>query len=150
LKKEDLKASSVVADPNACGQRDTTLSWFWSLDVQGDTSGNDWMTEFYQVNWLRTKALRDRWNEEVMLVKHEMQWSINFFKHRAKQWLGHMRNATSAGLTGHTCYAAQQSHIYDQLAAHAEDSFHKMIVQLQVPVPVDNTYYVIYTSHFSP
>jgi hypothetical protein len=45
LKKADLKASSVVADPNACGQRDTTLSWFWSLDVQGDMSGNDWMTE---------------------------------------------------------------------------------------------------------
>ncbi|KAG1882239.1 hypothetical protein F4604DRAFT_1921982 [Suillus subluteus] len=137
LKKEDLKASSVVADPNAHGQRDTTLSWFWSLDVQGDTSGNDWMTEFYWVNWLRTKALRDRWSEEVTIVKHEMQWSINFFKHRAKQWLGHMHNATSAGLTGHTCYAARQSHIYDQLASHAEDSFRKLIVQLQVPVPVE-------------
>ncbi|KAG1870277.1 hypothetical protein DFJ58DRAFT_723174 [Suillus subalutaceus] len=137
LKKEDLKASSAVADPNARGQRDTTLSWFWSLDVQGDTSGNDWMTEFYRVNWLRMKALRDRWNEEVIIVKHEMQWSINFFKHQAKQWLGHMHNATAAGLTGHTCYAAQQSHIYDQLVAHAEDSFCKMIVQLQVPVPVE-------------
>ncbi|KAG2030892.1 hypothetical protein BDR03DRAFT_877264, partial [Suillus americanus] len=106
LKKEDLKASSAVADPNAHGQRDTTLPWFWSLDVQGDTSGNDWMTEFYWVNWLQIKALRDHWNEEVILVKHEMQWSINFFNHRAKQWLGHMDNATSAGLTRHTCYAA--------------------------------------------
>ncbi|KAG1738640.1 uncharacterized protein EDB91DRAFT_1237709 [Suillus paluster] len=66
LKKEDLKASSAVADPNAHGQRDTTLSWFWSLDVQGDTSGNDWMMEFYRVNWLWTKALHDRWNEEFM------------------------------------------------------------------------------------
>jgi hypothetical protein len=45
LKKEHLKASSAVADPNAHGQRDTTLAWFWSLDVQGDTTGNDWMTE---------------------------------------------------------------------------------------------------------
>ncbi|KAG2028428.1 hypothetical protein BDR05DRAFT_889621, partial [Suillus weaverae] len=44
LKKEDLKASSAVADPSAHSQRDTTLLWFWSLDVQGDTSGNDWMT----------------------------------------------------------------------------------------------------------
>ncbi|KAG2105107.1 uncharacterized protein F5147DRAFT_775427 [Suillus discolor] len=106
LKKEDLKASSAVADPNACGQRDTTLPWFRSLDVQGDTSGNDWMTEFYRVNWLRTKALCNRWNEEVILVKHEMKWSINFFNHKAKEWLGHMANATSAGLTRHTCYAA--------------------------------------------
>jgi hypothetical protein len=45
LKKEHLKASSAIADPNARGQRDTTLAWFWSLDVQGDSSGNDWMTE---------------------------------------------------------------------------------------------------------
>lgn len=45
LKKADLKASSAVADPNARGQRDSTLAWFWSLDVQGDASGNDWMTE---------------------------------------------------------------------------------------------------------
>jgi hypothetical protein len=45
LLKEDLKASSAVADPNARGQRDSTLPWFWSLDVQGDTFGNDWMTE---------------------------------------------------------------------------------------------------------
>ncbi|KAG1803526.1 uncharacterized protein HD556DRAFT_1303602 [Suillus plorans] len=108
LKKEDLKASSAVADPNA---------------------------RVYRVNWLRTKALRDRWNEEVILVKHEMQWSINFFTHRAKQWLCHMHNATSAGLTGHTCYAARQSHIYDLLAAHAEDAFRKMIVGIEVPVP---------------
>ncbi|KAG2073300.1 hypothetical protein BDR04DRAFT_985732, partial [Suillus decipiens] len=65
---------------NARSQRDTTLSWFWSLDVQGDTSGNDWMTKceclVLLVNWLRMKALHNRWNEEVMLIKHEMQWSI--------------------------------------------------------------------------
>ncbi|KAG2105027.1 uncharacterized protein F5147DRAFT_579550, partial [Suillus discolor] len=45
LQKEHLKASTAVADPNACGQRDATLAWFWSIDIQGDTSGNDWMTE---------------------------------------------------------------------------------------------------------
>ncbi|KAG2073016.1 hypothetical protein BDR04DRAFT_1011773, partial [Suillus decipiens] len=45
LKKEHLKASAAVADPNAHGQRDATLAWFWYIDVQGDTSGDDWMTE---------------------------------------------------------------------------------------------------------
>ncbi|KAG2094649.1 uncharacterized protein F5147DRAFT_657123 [Suillus discolor] len=44
LEKEHLKTSTAVADPNACGQRNTTLAWFWSLDVQGDTSGNDRIT----------------------------------------------------------------------------------------------------------
>ncbi|KAG2148165.1 uncharacterized protein EDB93DRAFT_1240507 [Suillus bovinus] len=64
LKKEHLKASAAVADPNARGQRDITLPWFWSINVQGDTSRNDWMTEFYRVNWLQTKALHDHWNED--------------------------------------------------------------------------------------
>jgi len=56
-----------------------------------------------------------------------MQWSINFFHHKAKEWLGHMDRAAASGLTGHRCYAARQSQIYSQLAAHAEDSFGKMI-----------------------
>jgi hypothetical protein len=45
LKKGDLKASSAVADPSAHGQRNSTLPWFWSLNIQGDSSDSDWMTE---------------------------------------------------------------------------------------------------------
>ncbi|KAG2087514.1 uncharacterized protein F5147DRAFT_588072 [Suillus discolor] len=35
LEEADLKATTVVADPNARGQRNNTLAWFWSLDVEG-------------------------------------------------------------------------------------------------------------------
>ncbi|KAG1866912.1 hypothetical protein F4604DRAFT_1505302, partial [Suillus subluteus] len=45
LEKADLKATMVVADPNACSQRNSMLSWFWSIDVQGDSTSNDWMNE---------------------------------------------------------------------------------------------------------
>ncbi|KAG1766481.1 hypothetical protein EV702DRAFT_1050656 [Suillus placidus] len=45
LLKSDLKATSAVTDPNARGQRNSTLPWFWSLDVQGDSVSNDWMNE---------------------------------------------------------------------------------------------------------
>ncbi|KAG0699572.1 hypothetical protein DFH29DRAFT_877228 [Suillus ampliporus] len=45
LEKSNLKATSAVADPNAQGQRNSTLPWFWSLDVQGDLVSNDWMNE---------------------------------------------------------------------------------------------------------
>ncbi|KAG2124301.1 hypothetical protein BD769DRAFT_1306641, partial [Suillus cothurnatus] len=45
LKKEHLQASAAVADSNAHGQRDATLAWFWYIDIQDDTSRNDWMTE---------------------------------------------------------------------------------------------------------
>ncbi|KAG2095275.1 uncharacterized protein F5147DRAFT_747748 [Suillus discolor] len=45
MEKSHLKASAAVADPNARGQRNSTLPWFWSLDVQGDSISNDWMNE---------------------------------------------------------------------------------------------------------
>jgi hypothetical protein len=45
LEKSNLKATSAVADPNARGQQNSTLPWFWSLDVQGDSVSNDWMNK---------------------------------------------------------------------------------------------------------
>lgn len=45
LLKSDLKTTSAVADPNTQGQRNSTLPWFWSLDVQGDSVSNDWMNK---------------------------------------------------------------------------------------------------------
>ncbi|KAG1840760.1 hypothetical protein F4604DRAFT_1506797, partial [Suillus subluteus] len=45
LEKKDLKATSAVADPNARGQRNSTLPWFLSLDIRGDLVSNDWMNE---------------------------------------------------------------------------------------------------------
>ena len=45
MKREDLKVSAAVADPNARGHRDDTLAWFWTMDVPWDTEVNDWMSE---------------------------------------------------------------------------------------------------------
>ncbi|KAG2112328.1 uncharacterized protein F5147DRAFT_650963 [Suillus discolor] len=47
LLKEHLKVTTAVADPNARGQRNDTLAWFWSLDVQGDSTSSDWMNEWF-------------------------------------------------------------------------------------------------------
>ncbi|KAG1888830.1 hypothetical protein F4604DRAFT_1915893 [Suillus subluteus] len=93
LEKANLKVTMVVADPNACGQRNSTLAWFWSIDVQGDSTSNDWMNEFYRVHWLRTLALRDRWAEELLLVGREMIWMVDFFIHKSQQWVGRIQEA---------------------------------------------------------
>lgn len=45
LLKEHLKVSTAVADPNARGQRNSTLAWFWSMDVVGDSQNSDWLNE---------------------------------------------------------------------------------------------------------
>jgi hypothetical protein len=80
----------------------------------------------YRVHWLRTKALRDRWAEELLLVQHEMEWTYNFFLHKAEVWVVHMRDAKADGLEGRRCYAARQGNMYRLLGQHAHVSFNKV------------------------
>ncbi|KAG2343157.1 hypothetical protein BDR05DRAFT_884626, partial [Suillus weaverae] len=105
------------------GQRNSTLPWFWSLDVQGDLVSNDWMNEFYRVHWLRTKALQDRWAEELLLVGHEMRWTINFLVHKAQTWLDQTNQNGEPGQDGLSCYAIRQAQMYRLLAEDAWAQF---------------------------
>ena len=45
LKQEHLHTSTVVVDPNARGQRNASLVWFWSMDIEGDSAKDALMTE---------------------------------------------------------------------------------------------------------
>jgi len=45
LSKEDMKANTAVADPNARGQSKAKPAWFWSSNLAGDMRDNEWMVE---------------------------------------------------------------------------------------------------------
>lgn len=45
LRDKDLKVSSAVATPNARDHRNSSLAWFWTMDIPRDTETNDWMSE---------------------------------------------------------------------------------------------------------
>ncbi|KAG2047807.1 hypothetical protein BDR06DRAFT_976453 [Suillus hirtellus] len=123
LLNSHLKATLAVADPNAQGQRDSTLPWFWLLDVQGDSTSNDWLSEFYWVHWLRSKALWDCWAKEFALVAHEMRWTVNFFTHKRDIWLGRVAHDENLGRFGLRCYTLRQAQIYKSLAEDAQTQF---------------------------
>ncbi|KAI6097069.1 hypothetical protein F5141DRAFT_1011533, partial [Pisolithus sp. B1] len=74
---EDLAVSKEVTEENRFGQGSSTLAWFWmmggehsQLNVQGGG-----LMEECKINWLKARARRDRWKEEVSLVRHEMLWT---------------------------------------------------------------------------
>ncbi|KAG1740134.1 uncharacterized protein EDB91DRAFT_1248459 [Suillus paluster] len=73
------RSSTAVGDPNARGQRNESLAWFWSLDIDLSGPSESWNDKFYRVHWLWAKALRDRWIEELTVVELEMDWTCNFF-----------------------------------------------------------------------
>ncbi|KAI6140527.1 hypothetical protein BKA82DRAFT_4363373 [Pisolithus tinctorius] len=116
LNRADLTVSATIADPNARGHRDDTLAWFWTVDLPWDSAMNDRMSEFYRVNWLRTKALRDCWEEELELLTLETGWTQKFFLHKEKFWRGQHMEALAVGNTGFACYSARQSQMYRDLA----------------------------------
>ncbi|KAG1721015.1 uncharacterized protein EDB91DRAFT_1030709, partial [Suillus paluster] len=123
LLKKHLQVSTAVTDPNARGQRNSMLAWFWSMDVEGDSDSSDWLNEFYWVHWLHAKALRDRWEEEMLLVQHEMNWTCNFFLHKAEQWILLATISKAADKVGHLAYAARQCKMYQRLYEDSQDAF---------------------------
>ena len=44
-------------------------------------SASEMVDSVYRVNWLRAKAHYDRWEEELTMVVHEMEWTTLWFKH---------------------------------------------------------------------
>jgi hypothetical protein len=50
----------------------------------------------YRVHWLKAKARRDRWAEEVTLLVNEMDWTLGFFEHRASEWHRRVLDRTSS------------------------------------------------------
>ncbi|KAG1722475.1 hypothetical protein EDB19DRAFT_1834998 [Suillus lakei] len=123
LLREQLKISTAVGDPNARGQRNESLAWFWSVEVDLGGSDHSWNEEFYRVHWLRAKSLRDRWKEELLVVESEMDWTCNFFLRKAAQWIERMGESSANRLWGHACYSGRQSRMYLLLAQDAQAAF---------------------------
>ncbi|KAG1832498.1 hypothetical protein EV424DRAFT_1342450 [Suillus variegatus] len=125
LTREHLKVSTAITNPNSRGQRNNVLAWFWSLDVEGDSDSSDWLNEFYRVHWLRAKAMRDRWAEELLLVQHEMDWTCNFLLRKADEWICLGAISKLAQKHGHVAYSERQCKIYQRLFGEARDSFNQ-------------------------
>ena len=72
--------------------------------------------EVYRVHWLRAKARKNRWNEEVVLLESETGWTHKFFQSKADEWDAVKKRAEEEGDRGLDCYAARQNDLYNRLA----------------------------------
>ncbi|KAI6118065.1 hypothetical protein F5141DRAFT_1043887, partial [Pisolithus sp. B1] len=85
----DLAVSKEVTEENRFGQGTSKLAWFWMMEgelSQLSLQGGGLMEEFYRINWLKARARRDRWKEEVSLVRHEMLWTCLWFEYHKDMW----------------------------------------------------------------
>ncbi|KAG0703425.1 hypothetical protein DFH29DRAFT_874531 [Suillus ampliporus] len=113
----ELSINKEVTEENRFGQGSDRLAWFWRGSQGQD---DDWIDEFYRVNWLKAKARWSRWQEELSLVRHEMGWTINWFKYHQNEWERRGRQATRPG---HKAYAYQQVLMWGRFVEDAEKTF---------------------------
>ena len=72
----------------------------------------------YRISWLRAKARKDRWEEEVCLLQSEIGWASNFFKFKADEW---RRLSAASDSEGKRCYALAQEEVWSLLQAEASE-----------------------------
>ncbi|KAK6997424.1 CxC2 domain-containing protein [Favolaschia claudopus] len=98
------------------------LSWIW---VAGGGPGNDEaeLQESVRIEWSKAKARRDRWVEEVHLLREEMKRVLRSLSYVQGQWEARRdtpRVADAALASGLEAYANRQIAIHRRIAA----SFH--------------------------
>lgn len=72
---------------------------------------------------MRAKARKERWEEEVKLVKKEMEWTINCFRYHEREW---KERAERVKGEGHRAYAWKQSSTWAEWAGRAGNAFKRM------------------------
>jgi hypothetical protein len=138
IQKKDLKMSRDVVEENRVGQRSWELPWFWRLDRKLDKDRDEFLKEcelcgavlsidninilsaVYRVSWLRAKARKERWEEEIELVGREMEWTVRSFQHHEEVW---RQRADKAKGSGQKAYAWKQSSTWGEWAAVANGTF---------------------------
>ncbi|KAI6009101.1 hypothetical protein EDC04DRAFT_2610741 [Pisolithus marmoratus] len=121
---EDLTVSKEVTEENRFGQGTSKLAWFWVIDgekSQLNVEAGGLMEEFYRINWLKARARRDRWKEEVSLVRHEMLWTVLWFEYHKKIW---EQRALQSTEPGKEAYAKKQIGLWSDFASKARLMFH--------------------------
>ncbi|KAI6008061.1 hypothetical protein EDC04DRAFT_2582223, partial [Pisolithus marmoratus] len=100
IRPQDLVVSKEVTEENRFQQGTSKMAWFWMVDgEQGplNVGAGGMMEEFYRINWLNARARRDRWVEEVSLVRHEMLWTVLWFEYQKSIWEKRALHSVDAG-----------------------------------------------------
>ncbi|KAF7311359.1 CxC2 domain-containing protein [Mycena kentingensis (nom. inval.)] len=99
------------------GQMDASKGYSWIWFVGG--VANESNLEALRVEWTKARARRDRWDEEVALIREEMRRVLRSLRWEEKQWLrrvGDRSGVLGEISAGADAYARQQSALHRAVA----------------------------------
>jgi len=121
LDAEDIRGPGREVDD--VSQSRYEPSWIWlvprvnTAPDMGDSE--DQLDNSMQVEWAKSWARRDRWEEEVPLILEEMHRVLRYFKWKARWWKAQGKRRTEGlpgTLHGVQAYAEKQAAFLQQLA----------------------------------
>ena len=133
LEHQDLKIDTTVIASNVHRQRNKSLPWFWSINVWKDANVGAWMNDcrcisaVYRMHWLRAKAQKTRWIEEVQCLQIEMESAVRFFQNKEQFWQEKQRLIEPQSQPGHIAWAAKQSAMWHSMAIQADSRFNDLL-----------------------
>ena len=93
-------------------------------------SASEMVDSVYRVNWLRAKARYDRWEEELMMVVHEMEWTTLWFKHEEESWKRRAEVSEEVGNLGKSAYGWKQVKMWKEFRKEAVKAFRGKAISL--------------------
>ncbi|KAK7022207.1 CxC2 domain-containing protein [Favolaschia claudopus] len=109
----------------AISSKQKKMSWIWTQGGGPDADEQE-LVDAVRVEWAAAKARKERWTEEVELLREEMRRVLRFLKWRALWWEDR-RTVTQAVMPevkdGLQAFAAQQAAILRQIARKFKSSW---------------------------
>ncbi|SJL12375.1 uncharacterized protein ARMOST_15801 [Armillaria ostoyae] len=112
LKNEDVRGLDQYNELTSEGHRN--LAWIWKTNLQGGDKG---LQEALRMEWCKSRARAQRWQEECDLLIEELRRVQVTFACYAKQWT---KRAEFSLLPGARAYAFRQAALWSELHADAE------------------------------
>jgi hypothetical protein len=85
-----------------------TVSTFYFMHVLIDVHKMD-LNAVYQVHWLRAKAQKTWWVEEIQCLQVKMESAIRFFQYQERFWQEKQEVIDIQTQPGHAAWAARQN-----------------------------------------
>ena len=102
-----------------------TVCAFHSMHTLMDSQQINW-NAVYRVHWLRAKAQKARWIEELQCLQVEMESAVRFFQHKEQCWQEKQDLIDPRSQPGHAAWAARQSTMWHSMGMQASSKFNDL------------------------
>ncbi|KAF8213240.1 hypothetical protein K438DRAFT_1956654 [Mycena galopus ATCC 62051] len=120
------------------------FSWIWTMGG-GPGEDTEQLHNSVRVEWSKAKARRDRWVEEVQLLREEMKRVLRMLRWTSQRWascVSGQENVDPERHAGLAAYARRQIYVHRRIAEHFEQDWRgSMAVAVQHVVERDGQIY---------